>query len=158
MMATKNTETKETPKTLTILVTEQKLNVPVIDLDTVEEKKVEVIRKLFVIPSGMDEKTAHNEASKLVQPQTEQTKALLNYASSKSYQDSKGAALSKGNFLTSALRSKIVAIMSQHEAYSELSAKDCFERWLTGFKAKKPAAQKFLDMAKASEQDELADL
>jgi hypothetical protein len=88
-------------------------------------------------------------ASELIQPPAARLAAFLNYATSASYQAGKAAALATGNFLTSDLKARIVQVMRGNQAFVDMSAKDCFERWKTGYLAKKTGALKILDVAKS---------
>jgi hypothetical protein len=85
----------------------------------------------------------------LVADKTTQLEALLYRATQDSYQNGKAAALSTGEYLTSELKAKIVQVMKSNQAFMELTAKECVDKWKAGFIAKKPGALKILDTAKA---------
>lgn len=87
-------------------------------------------------------------AEELVSPVQKRIDALLKFATAENYQNAKTSALATGNFLTSDLKGRIVQVMRGNQAFVELSAKECFERWKIGFMAKKAGAIKVLDLAK----------
>lgn len=131
----------------------------VLDLETGNDVDIEVVYNRYVVPDydekyGTPEeftKKLLSEASKMVTPAEAKITALVNYASSQSYQEGKKAALNGGKYLTQDLRSKIVQIMRANSAFADLSAKDCFDRWKSGYLAKKAGAVRILAMATESE-------
>jgi hypothetical protein len=147
------TETKgnkmEATKTGLVAIVESDVKQPqtVLDLDNNEDAKITVIYKKYVANDKVPVKDQLAAALKLVSPEAEVVKALLAYAQSKSYQDGKNAALTKGNYLTQQLRSTIVGLMQNTPNFAETGAKECFERWMAGYKAKKPAALRLLQDA-----------
>lgn len=100
---------------------------------------------------------AFKQVSAMVSPVSEQVEAFLKYATSSSYQDGKKTALSGGNFLSPELKSKISSYMGNLTAFSELKASERFDKWLAGYKDKKPGAMKILEACTASE-DVFSDL
>jgi hypothetical protein len=163
-------ETKETKKVELIKSTTLKPKQKFVDLDSGEEKEIVVESERYeLVPFSGDvakhfsgDKNAYyheafKQASQMVQPVTEQVEAFIKYATSASYQDGKKAALSGGNFLSPELKSKISAYMGNLTAFSELKASERFDKWLSGYKEKKPGAMKILDAVSQSE-DVFSDL
>jgi hypothetical protein len=76
--------------------------------------------------------------------------ALLGAATSAAYAAAKTAALAKGDYLTPDLRSAIAKFCRNSiPSFAELNAKASYERWLEGFKGKKPGAIKVLQIVRA---------
>lgn len=100
---------------------------------------------------------AFKQVSAMVSPISEQCEAFIKYATSQSYQEGKKTALSGGNFLSPELKSKISSYMGNLTAFSELKASERFDKWLAGYKEKKPGAMKILEACTASE-DVFSDL
>ena len=127
-----------------------------LNLDSGEDDEITVTTKKYTVPDGMDVAAAMKQAQTLVQPVERQLAALLKFAESESYQESKNSALTKGNYLTSGIKSKLVQILQTSDTFANMKAKDVFERWYTGYKSadvkKKAAANKVLDRARASEE------
>lgn len=90
------------------------------------------------------EEALYNAVLSLVSPRSEQIKALGNYATSKSYQDGKAAALASGNYLTSDVMDNICGIMSAMPQFAELKKSEMKDRWLAGFRAGKEGPKKIL--------------
>lgn len=153
-MATPETAKIEVPQ---IFITSLKPKQKVLNLADGAEAEIEVISKKYEAPAYSEkygtveqfEKALFHEAAKLVQPVGKQIDAFLKMATAESYQAGKAEALAKGDYLTSELRGKIVQVMRGNQAFVDLSAKDCFDRWMAGYLAKKPGAYKVLDTAKA---------
>lgn len=146
----KNVEEKK------IKVTELKQKQSFTNLDTGEDDEIVVTTLKYSVPDGLSVQDALKQMDAIVHPAEERLNALLKYAESKSYQESKAAALAKGNYLTPQLKSKIVQILQATDAFSEVGARDTYARWYAGYKAKKQSAFKVLERARASE--EFADL
>lgn len=142
-------EQKEQKSILT--VTELKQKQTVLDLDTMTDAEILVVTKKYSIDDKAPIAEQLKVAGTLVTPDSEKVRAFLSYATSKSYQDSKNAALAKGNYLSQQLRSAIVGILANYPAMSDLKSSEIFDRWLTGFKAKKPSAVKILEQAQAAQ-------
>lgn len=147
-------------------ITELKPKQKFTDLDSGEEKELEVKSQRFELAPFDSKKHGTKEqyfqnalavAASLVQPISEQVEAFLRYATSASYQDGKKAALAGGNFLSPEVKSKISQYMGNLTAFSELTAKERFEKWQAGYKEKKPGAVKILEAVTASE-DVFSDL
>lgn len=146
----------EAVKALVLKVTELKPKQKVLNLETNEDAEIEVVSQRFELPK-YDEKihgtkqtfvhAAMLAATALVQPVEQQIDALLYRATQNSYQAGKTAALAGGNYLTADLRSNIVQIMRGNNAYADMSATDCFNKWKAGYKEQKPGAIKVLTMA-----------
>jgi hypothetical protein len=149
MEATKETKV-EISKTLTVTLVKQTQKC--LNLDTQEDADITVVTKKYGVPLGMEPSTALKLASGLFANQQALIAALLKRAEQISYQESKDAALASGNFLSSQLKSKIVGIMSSSDSFAEVSAKECFARWLAGYKDGKKSAVTLLERAKASEE------
>lgn len=123
-----------------------------------EDASIEIKQKKFAAPAYDAEiyggtEDEFNEAlltaaSEIVSPAASRITALLSFATSQSYQAAKTEALSKGEYLTSDLRARIVQVMRGNKDFVDVSASDCFKRWKAGFAAKKTGAVKILDMAK----------
>lgn len=164
------TEVKHTAKTLEVApivnISEVKLKQSVLNLDTNKDEDIEFKQSRYTV-RDFDPKTdgdiatftkkVLSEVSKLVQPVENQIQALLNYATSQSYQTGRAAALAGGKYLTQELRSKIVVFMRAQPQFSDLSAKDAFARWQEGFVAKKAGAIKILAIVSA-DSNEFSDL
>lgn len=141
---------------LNIVITKLEQSPKVLDLTTGAETTVKISQDKYsfaTIPEGVDEETfykdALSEAASLVGSAKDQAVALLAYATSQSYQDGKVKAMASGNYLTSGLKAQIVQVMRGNQAFVDLSAKECFDRWTAGYIAKKPGAAKVLETAKA---------
>ncbi len=147
-------QTEAVAKQLEVKELKQKQNV--LNLDNLEDSEIEVVTKKYIVPKGMSVDEAMEAIFSIVTPKEKQLQALLKFAESESYQASKAAAMSGGNYLTPQLRTKIVNTLSNIDAFAEMSAKDIFGRWLTGYKEGKPSAKKLLDQVRALE--EFADL
>ena len=147
---------KEKEKMPTLEVKELKQKQSFLNLDSMEEGEVEVVTKKYIVPKGMTTAEAMEAISQIVAPEEKRLAALLKFAESESYQLSKNAALAGGNYLTPQLRSKIVSTLSNLDIFAEVSAKDIFGRWLTGYKEGKVSAKKLLDQVRAI--DEFSDL
>lgn len=143
-------ETK-TEKKAAVVVAEKKQPISVLNLDTNEDEKLTLILKTYSVNNELPVEQQLKAIQQHVQPATEQVKALVKYAESKSYQDAKNAAMSKGNYLTQGLRTGIVTILSTYPAFADESSKVIFDRWLAGYKAKKPSAITVLEQAKAAQ-------
>jgi hypothetical protein len=154
-----NEEKKVTAEIPVILVSEMRPKQAVTDLVSGKDTNIEVAYSKFSVPvfdaakHGDDEEKFWGHlfvaARKLVTPVSVQVEALLYRATQDSYQAGKTKALATGDFLTSELRAKIVAVMRGYASYADLSAKDAYERWTDGFRAAKPGALKILVTAKA---------
>lgn len=133
----------------------------VMDLETgKEDATIEVVMTKYIAPeydatkfspltASEFESVLAERSAELIQPVSAQIAAFLNAATSASYQAGKTAALATGNYLTAELKARIIQVMRGNQAFVELSAKDCFERWKAGFMAKKTGAFKVLETAKA---------
>lgn len=139
-------------KELHLIETELKQKQSFLNLQTNEEEDVVVVTKKYSVPTGMATEVAIKEAENLVKPASKRLAALLKFAESESYQESKAAALAKGEYLTPQVKSKIVGIMQTLDAFAEVGARDCFARWFAGYKEKKPSAMKLLERARATEE------
>jgi len=148
-------ETKDV--VLGVVETELKQKQTVLDLDSGTDAEILLIYKKFTANDKAPVTVQLAAAAKLVSPDEKRVEALCAYATSQAYRVAKEGALSKGNYLSAQLRSKIVGIMQNLDAFSELSAKECFERWLSGYKDKanvkrQASAAKLLERAKATEE------
>lgn len=131
----------------------------VLNLDTNDDTEIVVITKKIVWKDGVSVADKMAALQSLVAPEEKQVTALAKFFESDSYQTSKEAALSAGNYLSSQLKSQITGIMGNLPAFADNSAKDNFERWLAGYKAKKASAITLLERAKAAlAGSEFADL
>lgn len=146
-------------KAVSIIVTDVSQTQKVMDLATGnEDAQITVAQKRYFAPEydakeygGTPEEFSQavlEAASELVTPQAKQIQALLNYATSQSYQEGKAAALATGNFLTQDLKARIVQVMRGNQAFVDDSASDCFKKWKVAFAEKKAGAIKILDIAK----------
>lgn len=178
------TENVTQTKPFALKVTELKPKQNVLDLETNEDAAIEVKSVRYEAPVFQTGKTPestgwtctidgkpqfvpgtaeefeqalYNAAEALIQPRSKQIEAFLYRATQESYQAGKAAALAAGNYLTQDLRKRIVSIMSMMNAYAEVSASDCYKRWLSGYKEGKPGALKLLKMAQ-DQTDEVDDL
>jgi hypothetical protein len=181
-MATKNaphTEVKHTeavkqekPKVKLIKSTELKPKQSFINLDSGNEEKIEVKSERFELVPFTGDVSKHfdgdknaflqaalEQAAAMVSPVTEQIEAFLKYATSQSYQDGKKSALSSGNYLSEDVKSAISRFMGNLSTYSELTAKERFERWSEGYKQKKPGAVAILEkVMQATDEDAFSGL
>lgn len=139
-----------------IEVTELKQKQTFLNLDSGDEDEIVVVTKKYSVPEGMPTEKAIAEMRKVVHPDSEVLTALTTYAASKSYSESKAAALAKGNYLTQEVKSAVVAVLQMNPTFAEMKAKDVFAKWYEGYKAKKPGAIKALDRARAA--NEFSDL
>lgn len=144
-------ETTETENEGPLHIQTVKQPVTVIDLNTGEETKVTIEYNRYSAKSPITLATLE-AAKELVGNEENQAAAFIAYASSQSYQVGKVAAFSGGNYLTPELKSRIVAIVKQLNTFADVSAKDCYTRWLAGYKAKKTQALQFLADAQAQEE------
>ena len=139
-----------------LLITDLKQSQTVLDLDTQADASITLIYKKYdVNPEAPIDKVL-TALNRVVSPEQKRAEALARYATSEGYQTAKAAALAKGNYLTTQLRSKITARMQLVDAYSELSASDCFKKWLTAYKDTtntkgNASAKKLLELVKAEE-------
>jgi hypothetical protein len=138
-----------------VKISEVKLKQNVLNLENGEEVEVEFLQKRYTADKANG--VTLEAARQIVGSVENQIKAFLDFATSRSYQDSRNAALAKGTFLTAELRSKIVVFMRAQANFADLSAKDAFNRWKDGFLAGKAGAKKILDLVTAS-GDEFSDL
>lgn len=142
---------------------EQKQNV--LNLDLGENSEITVTTKTVSWKTAKDKDGKDVEPTTaeklkvlqtLVSPAEKQVEALEKFFASESYRVSKEEALSKGNFLTQNLKSGIVNYLSAAYAqFSDLSAKEIFSRWLTGYKAKNKNAIEVLNRIKAAGETDL---
>lgn len=143
-----------------ILKTVLKQKQKVMDLETGNEgAEIELVYPKYLAPeydatkfpgtAEEFEKAVLENAMALVSPISEQIKSFLNYATSAGYQTAKTAALATGNYLSSDLKARIIQVMRGNQAFAELPAKECYDRWKAGFMAKKVGAFKVLETAKA---------
>lgn len=152
----------ETKNEVAIIATELKQPQTVLDLDKNEDAKITLVYNKYERNEKAPIAAQIAAANKLVSPEEKRVEALCKFATTEAYQAAKAAELAKGNYLTSQLRTKIVGIMQGLDAFAELSAKDCFERWMTGYKDKtnekrRTSALKLLDRARAA-GEEFSDL
>lgn len=132
-------------------VTKQKQTV--LNLETGVDDEIEVLQCKFVVPDYNEKihgnledynSTVFEAAKSLVQPAAEQANALIRYAESKVYSDSKKSALAGGNFMTQDLKTQLIKMLRMRPAFAENTAKEIFDRWSAGFAAKNPNAVKYL--------------
>jgi len=139
-----------------LVETKQKQNV--LNLDTNDDSEIAVITKKIVwLPFVSEDGKVSTESTTaqkmaaletLISPEEKKVIALERFYTSETYNESKAAALASGNFLTQQLRSAIVGLMQQNANFSELSAKDCFDRWSKGYKDGKAGPKQYLEQAK----------
>lgn len=146
---------------ITILTQVLKQQQKVMDLKSgKEDATIDVVMTKYIAPEydakkfeplseSEFEESLFEAARSLIEPVADQIQAFLIKATSDSYQAGKAAALAGGDYVTSDLKAKIVQVMRGNQNFTDISAKDCFERWKAGYLAKKPGATKVLDTAKA---------
>lgn len=133
----------------------------VIDLDNPDKDDVTVQLEYDIL--SINEKapveSVTAELNKLVSPQSERNKALLNFANSQAYQKAKEKAFAAGNYLTPELKGAIVDALRMSGRFNDNTAKEIFTRWLDAYRGtdpvKKTSAKKVLD--RVSEWTEMAD-
>lgn len=125
-----------------ILTQSLKQSQKVLDLSTGDEDAtISVLQTKYFAPAydakyGTEaefEEALFLAAAELIQPKSKQIEALLYRATQDSYQAGKIAAMATGNYLTSDLKAKIVQVMRGNQAFVDLSAKECYERWKSGY-------------------------
>lgn len=130
------------PETPSIKVTEVTQSQKVLDLATGDEEAIiKVKQNKYEVPAYDSkfgttqefETALFTAAAELIQPKSKQIEALLYRATQDSYQAGKIAAMATGNYLTSDLKAKIVQVMRGNQAFVDLSAKECYERWKSGY-------------------------
>lgn len=157
---TPTNETNGLKKQPEVLVQDLKQVQKVMDLATgSEDATITVVCKRYAAPVYDEKEYGGTEAefeaalfkaaTELVQPVSKQIESFLYRATQDSYQAGKTEALAAGNFLTSDLKGRIVQVMRGNQAFVDLTAKECFERWKAGYAAKKAGATKVLETAKA---------
>lgn len=150
--------------TLEIFKQVNKQKQEILNLDSGKEEEITVLQATFIVPdfdANIHGSLERYEAAKiaaaqsLVQPVSKQADALLKYAASDIYQESKRSALSAGNFMSQDLKSVLVTMLKARPAFKQPNAegkiptaKDVFERWMKGFTAGVPQTKKYLDDAK----------
>lgn len=149
-MAAKDEKTNEARSA--IVVVEKKQKVPILNLDTMEESTILLVYKEFSVNGEIPAPEALKHALKLV-PVEKQAAALCKFAGSESYQAAKALELTKGNYMSSALRSALTDIMSRIEMFANSKAADNFSYWQDAYKDKanpdrQAKAKKLLDKAK----------
>lgn len=160
-METQMAETKKdtTSKIELLLAQELKPKQSVIDLKTGGEVDLQLTYKKYTVNSKADKKAVLAQLEKMVSPEDQKISAYVDFLNRKEYADAKNAALETGDYMSSQLRSTLTGMMQNLPAFSDTSAKECYERWMAGFKAGKDSAKKLLDRARAAiEGSEFSDL
>lgn len=125
----------------------------VLNLDTMEDSEIQLFYKEYSINTDAPIQETLKAALKLVQPAEKQAAALCRYASQEAYKSAKEAALAKGNYMSSALKSALTDIMARVTAYADNKAADNFAYWAEAYKDKanperQAKAKKLLERAK----------
>lgn len=153
MAAKKIEETKKEEKKMAEMLksVEMKPKQSVLNLDTGAEEKVEITYNKYVpTKEGLQDVSAAIEAALAILTDPKAVlEAILYGVNNALYSAGKEVAFAGGNYVTSELRSRIVAFMRNQQQFAELSASDAWTRWLEGFKAKKPGAIKILEIVSA---------
>lgn len=154
-------ERQEVKKVEVFKKTEMKPKQSLLNLDTNSEQDVEIKYNIFSVNDPPDnvkpedwEKTVLVELHKMVKPQSEMIRALIEFVNRREYQNGKTKAMESGNFVTQALRSSIVGILKSTAKFADSSAKETYEAWLEGYKKKAAGAIKVLQLAKATTQED----
>lgn len=141
----------------TLRITEIKQPITLLNLETGEDEKLICVYNTYTVNEKANPQDVANALSEIVSPLTEQNKALAAYAQAQSYQAGKVRATSAGQYLTPAMRTKIVDFLKMTGKFEDMKSSEVFDRWLVGYKAGKEGAKKIL--ARLTENDELvADL
>lgn len=140
---TPTTETTAASEASAVKVIEQvvKQSQKVLNLETGEDTQITVVQTKYIAPSyepkyGTEaefETALFDAASSLMGTNAKRIDAFLYRATQDSYQAGKTAALSAGKFLTSDLKARIIQVMRGNVAFAEASAKDCYDRWVSGY-------------------------
>lgn len=138
-------------------ITEMKQKQTVLDLKTNEDAEIVVITKKIVWKAEVTAEQKIRVLHELVSPVEKRVEALEKFFASESYNASKNDALSKGDFLTQALKSKLVQRLQMNPVFEEMGAREIYNRWLKGFQEKKPGAIKVLAEAKAAMEETALD-
>ncbi|MGB8840048.1 MAG: hypothetical protein WCC64_03155 [Aliidongia sp.] len=150
-LATVKSESSEAP----IKVTSVPYTVPALNLEVGIEEKVQFKGSAFSVKNP--NASVVQDLLVLLGDVPAQTSALCAALKSASYQVAKAAAMGD-KYLDSNLRTKIVQIMKGTEQFGALDAKECYDRWVSGYKAKKPGAMKILEQAQAANSVEEYDM
>lgn len=147
--------TKSPVITATVLKPKQK----VLNTDTGETVDIEIVQTKYTAPSYNEkeyggtpelfEAAVYEAARSLMPNKAAELQAFLTAATSASYQSGKLAAMAAGPYLGPDLKAKIVQVMKGNQAFADITASECFDRWLAGFKAKKSGAFDVLTKAKS---------
>lgn len=146
-----NPTTLSTPEPESIIkLTSVPYTVPALNLELGVEEKVTFKGSAFSVP-----RPEHHNASTVrdlldrLGNTNIQIDALCAALKSQSYQVAKATAMGD-KYLDSNLRTRIVTIMKGTEQFGSLTAGECYERWVSGYKLKKPGAMRILEQAQAS--------
>lgn len=148
---------KSAEGTLEIFKQVNKQKQEILNLDSGKDEEITVFQATYIVPDFNPEihgtleayeSTKLKAAQSLVQPANKQADALLKYAASEVYAQSKREALASGNFMSAELRSVLITGLKARPAFSKMTAKEVFERWMKGFQSGVPQTKKYLEDAK----------